>query len=95
MDPASKALTEAPPNDERTWAARADASGVAITTLYSRWRGWPSIAEKAQSQQYLTVEEEKGLVSFLLLMSGFGQPVRIKYTPTLAFSIARRRPPTS
>ena len=27
-------------------------------------------------------------------MSSFGQPVRIKYIPTLAFSIARRRSPT-
>ncbi|KAF2818260.1 hypothetical protein CC86DRAFT_337399, partial [Ophiobolus disseminans] len=74
MDPASKALAEAPPNDERTWAARADSSG-----------------KKAQAQQYLTVEEEKALVAFLLLMSSFGQPVRIKYIPALAFSIARRR----
>jgi hypothetical protein len=33
MNPASKALVEAPPNDNTTWAARADASGVALTTL--------------------------------------------------------------
>ena len=95
MDPASKALAEAPPNDERTWAAQADASGVPITTLYNRWRGRPSIEEKAQGQQYLSVEEEKALVAFLLLMSSFGQPVRVKYIPTLAFSIARRRHPAS
>lgn len=95
MDPASRALAQAPPNDDRTWAARADASGVPITTLYNRWQGRPSIEEKAQGQQYLTVEEEKALVAFLLLMSSFGQPVRIKYIPTLAFSIARRRSPTS
>jgi hypothetical protein len=91
MDPASKALAEAPPNDDKSWAARADAAGVALTTLYNRWRGRPSIEKKAQGQQYLTVEEEKALVAFLLLMSSFGQPVRIKYIPALAFSIARRR----
>ncbi|RII17534.1 hypothetical protein CUC08_Gglean002374 [Alternaria sp. MG1] len=95
MDAASKALAEAPPNDDRTWAARADSSGIAITTLYNRWRGRPSIQKKAEGQQYLTVEEEKALVAFLLLMSSFGQPVRIKYIPTLAFSIARRRSPAS
>jgi hypothetical protein len=95
MDPASKALAEAPPNDEGTWAARADASGIALTTLYNRWRGRPSIEQKAQGQQYLTVEEESALVAFLLLMSSFGQPVRIKYIPALAFSIARRRSPAS
>lgn len=51
--------------------------------------------KKAQAQQYLNVEEEKALVAFLLLMSSFGQPVRIKYIPTLAFSIARRRSSTT
>ncbi|KAF2791632.1 hypothetical protein K505DRAFT_326697 [Melanomma pulvis-pyrius CBS 109.77] len=91
MDVASKALAEAPPDDDRTWAARADSSGVALTTLYNRHRGRPSKEEIAQRQQYLTVEEEKALVAFLLLLSSFGQPVRIKYIPTLAFSIARRR----
>ena len=45
--------------------------------------------EKAQGQQYLTPEEEKALISFLLLMSDLGQPVRIKYIPSLAFSLAR------
>ncbi|KAF2686649.1 hypothetical protein K458DRAFT_297143, partial [Lentithecium fluviatile CBS 122367] len=42
-------------------------------------------------QQYLTIEEKKALVTFLLLMSSFRQPVRIKYIPTLAFRIARRQ----
>jgi hypothetical protein len=41
MDPASKALAEAPPNDSTTWAALADASGVALTTLYNRYYGRP------------------------------------------------------
>jgi hypothetical protein len=95
MDRASKALAEAPPNDNRTWAARADSSGVALTTLYNRHHGRPSKEEIAQRQQYLSVEEEKALVAFLLLMSSFGQPVRIKYIPTLAFSIARRRAPAN
>jgi hypothetical protein len=95
MDRASKALAEAPPNDGRTWAARSDSSGLALTTLYNRYHGRPSKEETAQRQQYLTVEEEKALLAFLLLMSSFGQPVRIKYIPTLAFSVARRRSPAS
>jgi hypothetical protein len=95
MDRASKALAEAPPNDGRTWAARADSSGVALTTLHNRHHGRPPKEEIAQRQQYLSVEEEKALVAFLLLMSSFGQPVCIKYIPTLAFSIARRRIPSS
>lgn len=88
MDSASKALVEAPLYHKRIWAARADASGIALTTLYNRWRGRPSIEKKAQAQQYLNVEEEKALVTFLLLMSSFRQPIRIKYIPMLAFSIA-------
>jgi hypothetical protein len=90
MDAASKALAEAPPDDDRTWATRADSSGIALTTLYNRHRGRPSKEEVAQRQQYLTVEEERALVAFLLLMCSFGQPVRIKYIPTLAFSITQR-----
>jgi hypothetical protein len=95
MDPASKALAEAPPNDSTTWAALADASGVAHTTLYNRCHGRPPNDELGLRQLCLTPEEEKVLVSFLLLMFSFGQPVCIKYKPTLAFSIARRRSPAS
>jgi hypothetical protein len=57
------------PDDDRTWAARADSSGVALTTLYNWHRGRLSREEIAQGQQYLTIEEEKALVAFLLLMS--------------------------
>jgi hypothetical protein len=51
--------------------------------------------EKAQQQQYLTPEEEKAVVTFLLLMSNLGQPVRIKFIPSLAFSVARQRSTTN
>jgi hypothetical protein len=67
MDRASKALAEAPPNDTRTWAARADARGVALTMLYNRYHGRPPKDDVVQRQ---------------LLMSSFGQPVRIKYIIT-------------
>ncbi|KAF2488413.1 hypothetical protein BU16DRAFT_497289, partial [Lophium mytilinum] len=50
--------------------------------------------DKAQQQQYLTVEEEKALVTYLLLMSALGHPVRIKYIPRLAFILARQRSTT-
>jgi hypothetical protein len=91
MDKASKVLTQAPPEVCGTWAAMADWDGVSTTTLYKRANGQPSIEDKARGQQYLIVEEEKALVGLLLLMSSFGQPVRTKYIPTLAYSIARRR----
>lgn len=47
--------------------------------------------DKAQGQQYLTPEEEKALVSFLLLISNLGQPIQVKYIPSFAFSLARQR----
>ncbi|KAF2796416.1 hypothetical protein K505DRAFT_202547, partial [Melanomma pulvis-pyrius CBS 109.77] len=40
--------------------------------------------------QYLTLEEEKAIDIFLLLMSKCRKPVRIKFMPSLAFSIARQ-----
>jgi hypothetical protein len=66
---------------QRTWAARAEARGLPLSTYYHQEHGRPSIKEKARGQQYLTVEEEKALIAFLSLMSSFGQPVRIKYIP--------------
>jgi hypothetical protein len=65
----------------------ADWGGNSTTTLYKRAHGQPSREDKAQGQQDLTTEEEKAFVSFLLLMSSFGQPVCIKYIPLLAYSI--------
>lgn len=39
MDQASKALAEAPLDDNRTWPVGADSSGVALTTVHNRYRG--------------------------------------------------------
>ena len=92
MDRASQVLAQGSlPSGCRTWAALSESSGVPLTTLYYRARRRRSIKEKAQSQQYLTREEEKALVAFLLLMSDLGQPVRVKYIPLLALSVARQR----
>jgi hypothetical protein len=92
MDPASHALAQRLPNGVRdTSAARSEYGNVPVSTLIHRRLGHRSRAEQAQRQQYLTREEEKALVKFLLLMSSLGQPVRIKYLCSLAFSIARQR----
>jgi hypothetical protein len=50
--------------------------------------------DKAQGQQYLTPWEESALVKFILQMADLGQPVRIKYIPSLAFVATHARPPT-
>jgi hypothetical protein len=93
MDKASQVLAQGVPPDVRTsYRALADHGNVPSSTLHHRARGRRSIEEKAQSQQYLTPWEETALVNFLLQMSDLGQPVRIKFIPSLAFVATRQRP---
>ena len=90
MDRASQVPAQALHLDSpRSYRALAKRSGVSHTTLNHRKLGRESKETKAQRQQYLTLEEEKAIVKFLLLMSNLGQPMRIKFLPSLAFSIAR------
>lgn len=92
MGPASQALGQRLPEGVRdTCAARSEYGDVPISTLIHHRLGRRSRAEQAQSQQHLNREEEKALVEFLLLRSSLGQPVRVKYLRSLAFSIARQR----
>jgi hypothetical protein len=92
MDPASRALAQVlPAGVPDTFAARSEHSNVPISTLVHRRNSQRSWEEHAQSQQYLSQEEEKGLVHFLLLMSNLGHPAQMKFIRLLAFSIARRR----
>jgi hypothetical protein len=92
MDRASQVLADGlPPGVRRTYTALAERGDVPLSTIHHRDKGRCSKEEKAQSQQYLNLEEEKALVKFLLLMSNLGQPVRIKFIPSLVFSVARKR----
>ncbi|KAF2737268.1 hypothetical protein EJ04DRAFT_593558, partial [Polyplosphaeria fusca] len=59
------------------------------------YRALADRSKKTQRQQYLTVEKEKALAEFLLLMSRLGRPVRVKHIPSLAFSLANRRSATN
>lgn len=43
IDAASRALADAPPNDGRTWAARADSSGVALTNYALQPVSWAAL----------------------------------------------------
>jgi hypothetical protein len=81
--------------EPQTYDARSKRSGVPLSTLYHREHGRRSNEEKAQGQQYLTPSEEKALEKFLKLMSDFENPVRIKFLPSFAFSIARQRSTTN
>jgi hypothetical protein len=92
MDRASQALAQGVPHGVRnTHRGRAEHQKVARSTLHDRAHGQRSKEEKDQSQQYLTPCEEKAVVNFLLRMAEVGQRVRIKYIPSLAFSVARQR----
>jgi hypothetical protein len=93
-DRASEALIEASLPRE-PYNAISNRSKVPLSTLHHRARGRRSKEEEAQGQQYLTPLEEKALEKFLLLMSDLGNPVRIKYLSSLAFSIARQRSTTN
>ena len=96
MNRASQILAQRlPPDVPRTYAALAEHGEVALSTLHHRARGRRSREEKDQSQQYLTPSEEKAVMKFLLQMSDLGQPVRIKFISSLAFSVARQRSTTN
>jgi hypothetical protein len=96
MDKASKALAQRlPASVPRSFRTIEDHTGIPHSTLHARARGGRSIEAKAQSQQYLTPAEEKAMVDFVLQMSTLGTPVRIKYIPSIAYTVARgRREPT-
>jgi hypothetical protein len=92
MDRASQVLAQGvPAGVPNSYRALADYGNIPHTTLHHRARGRRSIEEKAQSQQYLTPWEEDVLVKFLLQMSDLGQPMRIKFIPSIAFSVTRQR----
>ena len=81
-----------PPGVPKSYRALADHGNVPRSTLHHRARGRRSREEKAQSQHYLKPYEEDVVVKFLLQMSDLGQPVRIKFIPSIAFNVTRQRP---
>ncbi|EUC39569.1 hypothetical protein COCMIDRAFT_41915 [Bipolaris oryzae ATCC 44560] len=71
-------LTQAISCDPPTaWTSPLQDDAIPYHTRYYRRRGRPSMKEKAQGQQYLTLDEEKALIKYLLLMSELRQPVQI------------------
>lgn len=96
MDRASSVLAEGPPPGvANTYSALAEYSGVPRSTLHARACGRGSVADKAQSQQYLTTSEEKALVDVLLNSFQIGQPVPMTQISDLAFQAASKRQSSS
>jgi hypothetical protein len=95
MDRASQVLAQGvPPGVPKSYRALADHGHVPHSTLHHRARGRPSMEDKAQGQQYLKLYEEEVIIKYLLQMSDFGYPIRMKFIPLLAFNITRYRPTT-
>ena len=93
MDRASQSLAQGvPPGVPKSYRALADHGQVPRSTLHHRDRGRPSMEDKARGQQYLKPYEEEVIVKYLLRMSDLAYPVRMKFIPSLAFSITRHRP---
>ena len=93
MDRASQVLAQGvPPGVPKSYRALADYGNVPCSTLHHRARGRPSMEAKAQGQQYLKPYKEDVVVKYLLQMSNLGQPIRLKFIPSIAFSVTRQRP---
>jgi hypothetical protein len=93
MDRASQVLAQGvPPGVPISYRTLADHSKVLRSTLHQRARGRRSKEEKAQSQQYLNPLEEDVVVKYLLQMSDLEQPMLMKFIPSIAYSVTRKRP---
>lgn len=69
MDPASAALDRFGHSSDYTFRDISERSGIPASTLCHRKNGRISIQQRAANQQYLSPQEEKALVSYLLRMS--------------------------
>lgn len=91
-DPATIALAKLTGfSDCNTWSAKSDSTNIPASTLWHRANGRRSKEEQAQNQQYLTITEEKSLVSHALRSARNGFPVPLKSFCSLAYVIVRRR----
>jgi len=91
MDPAAEALQRRARSGKVNYKALSESTGVPISTLWHRNHGRASVQERATHHQYLTPQEEKALVKYLLDMLRKGYSLPVKASRTLAHEIALRR----
>jgi hypothetical protein len=77
-----------------SYAALSKLNNIPAATLWRRTQGKPSRKDKAASQQYLTPQEEKALVHYLLRAYENGRPFPTRALRSFAQVIARQRPST-
>ncbi len=90
IDPATAILDRFGHSKSNTYASLSGLSGVPESTLWHRKHGRVSIQQRGANQQYLTPQEEKALVNYLLRMSENGYPLPVKFVRTLALVIVRQ-----
>lgn len=74
-----------------SYAALSASTNIPPSTRWYRAHGRPSKRDTAAKQQYLTPEEEKAVVDYVLRMANNGYPVRVKFLRYLAQVIACQR----
>jgi hypothetical protein len=78
----------------KTFAALLKLSKVPIATLWRRSQGKPSRKDKAANQQYLTPQEEKALLYYVIRAYENRIPFPTRALPSFAQVIVRQRPST-
>lgn len=74
-----------------SYAIQSRSAGIPASTLWRRANNKPSLADKAANQQYLTPQEEKALVEYVLRLADNGYPLPVKFLRSLALIIVRQR----
>ncbi|OKO98095.1 hypothetical protein PENSUB_9531 [Penicillium subrubescens] len=91
-DPATTVLVLNEQSEQpKNYSALSKSSGIPSSTLRDRDHGRISKKERAVEQQYLTPQEEKSLLEYVLRLSKNGYPLPVKFLRALAWEIARRR----
>ena len=78
-------------NKPLSYAARAKLAGKATKTFWRHESGGRTRQDKAKGQQYLTPQEEKALVQYILRYTRNGYPLPVKALRSLAAIIKSRR----
>ena len=95
IDPATAAIDRfGHSKDGSTYAALSELTGVPGSTLWHRRHGRASMQQKCVDQQYLTPQEEKALVTYVLRAARNGFPLPVKFLRELAAVIVRQRTST-
>lgn len=90
MDPATAALDRFG-HSEYTYREISNFCGLPASTLCHRKNGRMSIQQRATNQQYLSPQEEKALLTYLLRMAKNRYPLPVKFLRDLALVIVRQR----